>query len=166
MARASLVELQLDYEDFINIPGGIPWCDDDPNSLGIKAVRLDRTPAGANIIHNFSRTVAVNRAKFAQWLGSKDPMVLANTMVRLCDRSDFLIRKQLDAQGKTFLETGGFRERLTRERVAARAEPKAPACPKCHDPMLQRSARKGPKAGENFWGCRNYPECDGIRDMS
>lgn len=165
VARASLTELQLDFEDFINLRGGTPWLDDDPNSLEIKSIRLERTPAGANIIHNFSRTVAQNRAKFAKWLESEDPTVVANALIRLCDRADFLTRKQLDAQGERFLEEGGFKERLTRVRSAARVEPESPACPNCGEPMRLRSARKGPRAGGKFWGCTNYPACDGLLDV-
>ena len=162
VARASLTELQLDFEDFINLAGLTPWRDDDPNSLEIKSIRLERTPPGPNIIHNFSRTVARNRAKFAKWLESEDPVVVANALVRLCDRADFLIRKQLEAQGERFLEDGGFRERLTRQRAAARAEPEpGPACPDCGDAMRLRHARRGPHAGSKFWGCPNYPECSG-----
>jgi len=165
VARASIAELQLDFEDFINMHGQAPWRDDDPNSLEIKAIYLERTPPGRDIIHNFSRTVVRNRAKFDKWLLAEDPVTVANAMVRLCDRADFLIRKQLSALGGRFLEEGGFKERLTRQREAARSDPEAPPCPKCGEPMRLRSARKGPRAGQKFWGCPNYPECDGLIDV-
>ncbi|MEI8164797.1 MAG: four helix bundle suffix domain-containing protein [Chloroflexales bacterium] len=165
VARASLAELQLDYEDFINMCGQTPWLDDDPDSLAIKAIRLEQTPPGKDIIHNFSLAVAANRKKFDKWLASDDPVTVANGMVRLCDRADFLIRRQLAAQGEHFLEEGGFKERLTRCRAMARAEPAAPACPKCGEPMRLRNARKGPRAGGKFWGCTNYPACDGLREV-
>jgi len=32
-------------------------------------------------------------------------------------------------------------------------------CPSCGKPMILRTARKGPKAGSQFWGCSGYPEC-------
>ncbi len=166
VARASLAELQLDYEDFINGRGLTPWRDDDPNSLEIKAIRLERTPPGLNAAHNFSKTVAENRRKFAKWLQADDPIVLANALVRLCDRAGFLICKQLVSQGNRFLEDGGFKERMTRCREEARCDPEAPSCPKCGEPMRQRSARKGPRAGKKFWGCPNFPECDGLLDMA
>lgn len=38
-----------------------------------------------------------------------------------------------------------------------------PNCPKCNTPMVMREARRGPNAGEKFWGCKNYPNCRGIR---
>jgi four helix bundle suffix protein len=162
VARASLAELQLDFEDFINLHGEFPWKDNDENSSAIRSVRLERTPMGENKIHNFSVTVAANRAKFARWLESDHPLVVANALVCLCIRTDYLIRKQLAALGKNFLEEGGFRERLTRQRESARADPDAPVCPECGKPMRLRQAKRGPNAGHAFWGCTGYPQCQEI----
>jgi hypothetical protein len=36
---------------------------------------------------------------------------------------------------------------------------KAPLCPSCGTQMVQRTASRGKKAGEQFWGCANYPKC-------
>jgi len=32
-------------------------------------------------------------------------------------------------------------------------------CPKCGAPMIKRKAVKGPNAGNEFYGCSNYPKC-------
>lgn len=32
-------------------------------------------------------------------------------------------------------------------------------CPKCGSNLVERTARKGPKAGSKFLGCENYPKC-------
>lgn len=32
-------------------------------------------------------------------------------------------------------------------------------CPKCGAVMVLRTAKRGPNAGDQFWGCRNYPKC-------
>jgi restriction system protein len=37
----------------------------------------------------------------------------------------------------------------------------APTCPRCTQPMVRRTARKGPNAGQEFWGCSDYPRCRG-----
>jgi restriction system protein len=37
----------------------------------------------------------------------------------------------------------------------------APACPRCGSRMLERVARKGPNAGQAFWGCETFPRCRG-----
>lgn len=34
-----------------------------------------------------------------------------------------------------------------------------PKCPKCGGEMVIRTARNGPKHGEKFFGCSNYPHC-------
>ena len=38
-----------------------------------------------------------------------------------------------------------------------------PMCPKCEKPMVRRTAKRGPHAGEEFWGCSGFPECRGTR---
>ena len=37
----------------------------------------------------------------------------------------------------------------------------APLCPKCQGTMVRRTARKGPMAGYDFWGCKRFPRCKG-----
>lgn len=32
-------------------------------------------------------------------------------------------------------------------------------CPKCGNDMVKRTARKGANAGNDFWGCRGFPQC-------
>jgi predicted RNA-binding Zn-ribbon protein involved in translation (DUF1610 family) len=32
-------------------------------------------------------------------------------------------------------------------------------CPKCGSNLIERTAKKGPKAGVIFLGCENYPKC-------
>lgn len=38
----------------------------------------------------------------------------------------------------------------------------APACPKCGSEMVLRTAKSGANAGEQFWGCPDYPKCRGV----
>ena len=38
-----------------------------------------------------------------------------------------------------------------------------PSCPQCGAQMVKRTAKKGNRAGETFWGCSSYPACKGIR---
>jgi len=42
------------------------------------------------------------------------------------------------------------------------SEPSKPVCPRCGAPMIRRVARKGARAGKEFWGCSKYPGCNGI----
>ena len=36
-------------------------------------------------------------------------------------------------------------------------------CPKCGAPMRLRTIKKGARQGETFWGCTDYPKCDGTK---
>jgi restriction system protein len=39
-----------------------------------------------------------------------------------------------------------------------------PKCPLCQSPMKLRTAKRGAKAGSQFWGCSRYPDCRGTLD--
>ncbi|MBM9514965.1 topoisomerase DNA-binding C4 zinc finger domain-containing protein [Desulfobulbus marinus] len=34
-----------------------------------------------------------------------------------------------------------------------------PVCPKCGGPLVKRTAKKGSRAGQDFWGCSAFPKC-------
>ncbi len=34
-------------------------------------------------------------------------------------------------------------------------------CPRCEEPMVERTNRR---TGESFFGCSEYPDCEGTRD--
>ena len=54
--------------------------------------------------------------------------------------------------------------------VPPSAQPGAPSgmpdCPLCAGPMVRRTARRGARAGDEFWGCTNFPSCHGTRAMT
>ena len=39
-----------------------------------------------------------------------------------------------------------------------------PQCPRCGEPMVKRTAKRGANAGHDFWGCSAYPRCRGTRE--
>jgi restriction system protein len=44
-------------------------------------------------------------------------------------------------------------------------EPTTSECPLCGSPMVLRTARRGPNAGQGFWGCSRYPNCRGTQPV-
>ncbi len=51
---------------------------------------------------------------------------------------------------------------------AARLEPTtapSPLCPDCDQPMVPRTAQRGPHQGQSFWGCSGFPACRGKRTV-
>jgi len=159
VARASLAELQSDFLHWLMRNGQAPWRKDSSESQIIFALRLDTPTYGSDVVHDACTHILAQKHKFNQWLNAEDSIIVANSLLILIARTLNMLSHQLEAQGRSFKESGGFREKLTTIRVEARAEQEnAPLCPVCEKPMKKRKSAKGP-----FWGCTNYPNCKGIR---
>ncbi|MDO8947996.1 MAG: restriction endonuclease [Desulfocapsaceae bacterium] len=46
--------------------------------------------------------------------------------------------------------------------VTIQAVTQGKQCPNCGKEMILRTARRGAQAGQQFWGCKGYPECKTI----
>ena len=175
VARASLSDdLLRDYESFLTQNGLRVWPKDSREALAMRA-RLakddapDLPPAPANQVR------LRGLAGLSEFVERAAPELAANAMVCVVNQAAYLLKRQLESQGQTFVETGGFTEKLYGARSQARRSDKSdtsyasdmaakgppPACPLCAQPMVQRIARKGPRANQPFWGCSRYPDCKG-----
>ena len=56
-------------------------------------------------------------------------------------------------------DAGGDVDPVDREVAPAAGTGQAPTCPKCGVPMVMRTASRGERRGERFYGCPNYPRC-------
>ncbi len=155
VARASLDELLLDYEDYLRQRGLRQWTKDSPEAREVRAVGpgLGRSdPTGR-----------ADYARYAGWLDHKSPEKAANAMICLIHQANYLLDRQISALERDFVKGGGYSERLAAERIARRRDQDdkgaGPFCPRCGQPMALRTARKGPGAGSQFWGCSAYPKC-------
>ncbi len=171
VARASLEELLLDYEDFLRQRKLRTWTKDDPEALDVRAIgkMLDRanpTDRADPVVHYQA---------YARWLDHADPAVVANTLLCLIHQTNYLLDRQISALERDFVEDGGYSEQLAVARMAERkkqreipgdAVEKAPDCPLCGKPLALRTARQGTNAGSQFWGCSGYPECKGTRKLA
>ncbi len=162
VARASLSELRGDYEIFILDRGELPWSVHSPEAKAINAISLDDPPFKDDMVHESAKHALEQRKKYARWLDADDAVVVANAMLIIIGRALSMLKSQIEAQGKTFEETGGFSERLMTRRIETRDGQKnaapAPDCPQCGKPMRRRRSAKG-----DFWGCSAFPECKGTR---
>jgi restriction system protein len=168
VARASLGELLLDYEDFLRQRGLRQWTKESPGALEVRRLyQSDRSDQSDK---------SDKSDKYAFSTASAE--VAANTLICLINQASSLLNKQIRQLEQDFLTHGGLRERMTRARLEVRGalsdrsdksdlsdKGLAPSCPKCGKPMRRRTARSGPHAGESFWGCTGYPECNGIRSI-
>ena len=171
VARASLEELLLDYEDFLRQRKLRTWAKNDPEALAVRRVgrqldQTDETDRADPVAHS---------NVYAQWLEDTDPAVVANTLICLIHQANYLLDQQIGALERDFVHDGGYSEQLAAARIAQRGKnhptdqsdpsDKIPMCPLCGKHLALRTARKGSRAGSQFWGCTGYPECKGTRPL-
>lgn len=166
VARASLAELAGDYINWLLKKNQVPWRKSSAEAQAVYGVRLDRADYAEDVVHDACVHILAQKRKFAQWLESNDDVVMANVLLILIARVINMLNHQMEAQGETFRQEGGFREKLSTIRHAAAAkEEHAPECPDCGAPMRKRKAKTGQNAGQAFWGCSKYPACSGLRKI-
>jgi four helix bundle suffix protein len=167
VARGSLEELLLDYQDYLRHRKLPLWPKTSREASQVRALSqqvsaiTDPEDAG-------------DRARYAlyePWLENESAVIAANTLICLIHQANYLLDQQLSTLEQQFIETGGFSEQLAAARIAHRNKDRSdrsdqtdqnfPHCPQCGKLMTLRTARQGAKAGTQFWGCTGYPECKG-----
>lgn len=167
VVRASFDELQGDIFNFLLRRRADVWAIGNPDREAIWKMRLDEPDYSNSYLHDAAKHILVQKGKFDIWLESENPCIVANALLILCIRENKMLQSQIERQLETFKSTGGFTENMTAERVETRkSSVSGPACPKCGKPMLKRMQKKGQMQGREFWGCSDYPKCNGIRLIS
>jgi len=99
VARASLEELLLDYEDFLRQKNLHLWDKNHPKSLEIR-----------NLSYKSNKSYTTYETYLT------DPETAANCAISLINQANYLLDRQLQALEKEFLEKGGFTENLYKAR--------------------------------------------------
>lgn len=100
VAKASLHELLIDYEDYLRTRNFRQW---EFESVEMNAMRkLSRA-------HNDSEF-------YMHLISSRPPQTIANISLVLIKQTDYLLFKQLESLCKKFVEQGGMRERMFQAR--------------------------------------------------
>lgn len=103
VARASLEELLLDYENILRQRGLRLWSKDAPEAMAVRNKFKSDQSDGSDASDSYS-------------LASASPEVAANTLICLVNQASFLLGHQLEKLEQQFLSEGGFTERLYRAR--------------------------------------------------
>jgi four helix bundle suffix protein len=136
VARASLEELRLDYEDFLRQRGLAQWPPEYPALMRFKAKRCatleqvrawveeERRGQTRTTTDTHGRTpkkpaVSVP-VREGQCKSVSSAELVANAALSLLNLACYLLDKQIAAQEKAFVEEGGFTERLYRVRSQRR----------------------------------------------
>ena len=111
VARASLEELLLDFQDFLRQKSLPLWPKGHPQAQEIRALayRSDRS-----------------YSTYKTYFEGSSSEIAANAAICLIHQANYLLDRQLRALEKGFLEEGGFTERLYRVRSQTRGTWKKP----------------------------------------
>ncbi len=137
VARASLEELRLDYEDFLRHRGLALWDPEHPALKRFKARRcasLDEVREWVKEERKPARTDTDKQGRTQRRTGAPESVsvserpcgsvssaqLVANAALSLLNLCCYLLDRQLDAQAAAFEKEGGFTERLYRVRSQRR----------------------------------------------
>ena len=107
VARASLEELLLDYEDFLRQRGLTLWRKDHPIAQVVRRLAYEK-----------NRSYMTYRS----YIEAASPEIAANTIICLIHQTNYLLDQQLRQLEQAFLKDGGFTERLYNARSRRRKE--------------------------------------------
>lgn len=132
VARASLEELKLDYQDLLRHRRLTEWPRDDARRVSL----IDRRPKTADDVADWARAVknghdgpSGHRGQEASIESTRSTVstaasyheIAANGALALIAVAGSLLDRQIASLEKAFVDEGGFTERLYRVRTAARA---------------------------------------------
>jgi len=106
VARASLEELQLDYEDFLRTNKLPIW--DKGHKLVARLRELNKS------------TPRPTYETFVKAIEHESPEICANTMITLIKICTYLLKQQIKQLEIAFVKEGGLRERMTKARIDER----------------------------------------------
>ena len=117
VARASLEELLLDYEDFLRQRRLPIWAKDSVQALKVRRKYLsDRS----DDFDSSDKSELSDRSDDPHSIRTATPEEAANTLLCLIHQASYLLRQQLRQLEKQFLTEGGFTEKLYKTRYDLR----------------------------------------------
>lgn len=105
VARASLEELLLDYQDFLRQKGLMLWGKDHPGSQEIRKLAWVKNRSYGT---------------YKTYVEASPPETAANTLISLIHQANYLLDQQLRQLEQQFIKEGGFTEKLYQARTQAR----------------------------------------------
>jgi four helix bundle suffix protein len=105
VARASLEELKIDYQDFLRTNKLPIW--DKEHRLTTRFREINKTPNASY-------------ATYQKAFEHEQPEICANSVICLINIVSYLLDQQIKSQEIAFINEGGLRERMTKARINIR----------------------------------------------
>ena len=100
VAKASLLELLEDYEDYLNVRNHRQWEEDSVEMEAMRKLGMQHSDA----------------EYFMKLAETRPPETIANMAIVLIKQADYLLYRQLQRLSVDFLAEGGFSEKMSRMR--------------------------------------------------
>lgn len=110
VAKASLEELLIDYEDYLRVRGMEQWKTGHPRYERMR--QYTQTP-------QFAEDISHRLEQF-------NDEELSNLAITLINQATYLLRRLLESQQRQFIQEGGIREQMTRARLNYRNSQQPP----------------------------------------
>ncbi len=94
---------------------------------------------------------------FIRFIKSKMQQVLSES-----DVAEIIDKIENNRLARSF-DTSRVHVQNVREIIKEKQNNRTPSCPKCGGVMALREVKKGPDAGKEFWGCKRFPGCRGVK---
>jgi four helix bundle suffix protein len=109
VARASLEELLLDYQDYLRVRDHALW---------------DKNSKEALYVRKLGRNPTESYETYRPIMDTRPPEVLANIAICLIHQANYLLDQQRRQLEKDFIKKGGIREQMTQARLHYRNQQK------------------------------------------
>jgi four helix bundle suffix protein len=106
VARASLEELLVDYQDFLRVRDSPLW---------------EKDSKQARFVRHLGNKPHMTFEAFRQFCETRPAQVVANIAICLIHQANYLLDRQIRRLEQDFLNEGGIRERMTRARLQYRS---------------------------------------------
>lgn len=130
VAKASLQELLIDYEDYLRVRNLRLWDKNDRKAIQTR---------------NFCRQ-HTDSAVYREKMAIRSDETVANIAIILIHQADVMLHRLIERQKADFLQQGGIREQMSRARreyrsnqsfQSAQSAQSSPSTPKTKDPEIQ-----------------------------
>lgn len=111
VAKASLQELLIDYEDYLRVRNLHQWSKNEGKALITRRICMNNNDS----------------AYFREAVRVRTDETVANIAIILIHQADVLLHRLIERQKSDFLKKGGIREQMTKARLNYRRQSSAPA---------------------------------------
>lgn len=105
VARASLEELLVDYQDFLRVRDLRMWAKDSKEAV---------------FVRNLGQSKPITYETYREFCETRSAEVVANIAICLIHQTNYLLDQQIRRLEHDFIKEGGLRERMTKARLEQR----------------------------------------------